>query len=37
MAVAEQTETGTVAAQAARRKRSFRPRYPGWLTVPTLL
>ena len=37
MAVAEQTETEAVAAPAARRKRSFRPRYPAWLTAPSLL
>ena len=37
MAVAEQTETGAVAAPAARRKRSFRPRYPAWLTAPSLV
>ena len=37
MAVAEQTETGAVAPPAARRKRSFRPHYPAWLTAPLLL
>jgi ABC-type spermidine/putrescine transport system permease subunit I len=37
MAVAEQTDTEAVATPAARRKRSFRPRYPAWLTAPSLL
>jgi len=37
MAVAEQTDTAAVATPAPRRKRSFRPRYPGWLTAPSLL
>jgi spermidine/putrescine transport system permease protein len=35
MAVAEQTETKAVATPAPRRKRSFRPRYPAWLTAPS--
>jgi spermidine/putrescine transport system permease protein len=37
MAVAEQTETEAVATPAPRRKRSFRPHYPAWLTAPSLL
>ena len=37
MAVAEQTDTAAVATPAPRRKRSFRPRYPGWLTAPSLV
>jgi spermidine/putrescine transport system permease protein len=37
MAVAEQTETGAVATPGPRRKRSFRPHYPAWLTAPSLL
>ena len=37
MAVAEQTEPPAVATPAARRRRSFKPRYPAWLTAPSLL
>ena len=37
MAVAEQTDTAAVATPAPRRKRSFRPRYPAWLTAPSLV
>ena len=37
MAVAEQTGTEAVATPAPRRKRSFRPRYPAWLTAPSLV
>ena len=37
MAVAEQTETKAVATPVPRRKRSFRPRYPAWLTAPSLV
>ena len=37
MAVAEQTEPPAVATPAPRRRRSFKPRYPGWLTAPSLL
>jgi spermidine/putrescine transport system permease protein len=37
MAVAEQTETASAVPQAARRKRSFKPHYPTWLTVPSFL
>jgi spermidine/putrescine transport system permease protein len=36
MAVA-QKEPEVAAAPAARRRRSFRPRYPAWLTAPSLL
>ncbi len=36
MAVAEQTEQEAVATPAPRRKRSFRPHYPAWLTAPSL-
>jgi spermidine/putrescine transport system permease protein len=36
MAVAQQTETAA-AATPARRKRSFRPHYPAWLTAPAFL
>ena len=37
MAVAEQTEAEAVATPAPRRRRSFKPRYPAWLTAPSLL
>jgi spermidine/putrescine transport system permease protein len=38
MAVAEKTpEAAVVPATAARRRRSFKPRYPPWLTAPSLL
>jgi spermidine/putrescine transport system permease protein len=37
MAVAEQTEPPQVVTPPPRRKRSFRPRYPAWLTAPSLL
>ncbi len=37
MAVAEQTEPPAVVTPAPRRKRSFSPRYPAWLTAPSLL
>jgi spermidine/putrescine transport system permease protein len=36
MAVAQQTKTAA-AATPGRRKRSFRPHYPAWLTVPSFL
>ncbi len=36
MAVAQQTETAA-AATPTRRKRSFRPHYPAWLTGPAFL
>jgi spermidine/putrescine transport system permease protein len=36
MAVAEQTETEAVATPVPRRKQSFRPHYPAWLTAPSL-
>ena len=38
MAVAEQTgHRRPSPRRLARRKRSFRPRYPAWLTAPSLL
>ena len=38
MAVAEKTpEMAAAPAAARRRKRSFKPRYPPWLTAPSLL
>jgi spermidine/putrescine transport system permease protein len=37
MAVAEQAEQEVVTTQVRRRKRSFRPRYPAWLTTPSFL
>jgi spermidine/putrescine transport system permease protein len=38
MAVAEKTPEAAVApAAATRRRRSFKPRYPPWLTAPSLL
>jgi spermidine/putrescine transport system permease protein len=37
MAVAEQTGTEAVATPGPGRKRSFRPRYPAWLTAPSLV
>ena len=38
MAVAEKTpEVAAAPAAATRRKRSFQPRYPSWLTAPSLL
>ena len=37
MAVAEKTPEAAAAPAAARRRRSFRPRYPAWLTAPSLL
>src|SRR5215469_4647096 len=37
MAVAEQAEEEVVATPVPRRKRSFRPRYPVWLTAPSFL
>jgi spermidine/putrescine transport system permease protein len=37
MAVLEEAEREAAAPPAARRKRSFRPRYPAWLTAPSLL
>jgi spermidine/putrescine transport system permease protein len=36
MAVAEQTEAVAAATAAPRRGRSFKPRYPPWLTSPSL-
>jgi spermidine/putrescine transport system permease protein len=36
MAVAQQTETAA-AATPTRRKRSFQPHYPAWLTAPSFL
>jgi spermidine/putrescine transport system permease protein len=37
MAVAEQAQEEVVTTPVRRRKRSFRPRYPAWLTVPSFL
>jgi len=37
MAVVEKAEQDEIAPLAPRRKRSFRPRYPAWLTVPSFL
>jgi spermidine/putrescine transport system permease protein len=37
MAVAEQTGQEAAAPAAVARKRSFRPRYPAWLTAPSFL
>ncbi len=37
MAVVEEAEREAVAPSAPRRKRSFSPRYPAWLTVPSFL
>jgi spermidine/putrescine transport system permease protein len=38
MAVAEKTpEAAVVTTAAGRRRRSFKPRYPSWLTAPSLL
>ncbi|HEX9032127.1 MAG TPA: ABC transporter permease [Streptosporangiaceae bacterium] len=37
MVVADQVETKPAAAVKRRRARSFKPRYPGWLTAPSLL
>jgi spermidine/putrescine transport system permease protein len=37
MTVAGQAETAAASAAAPRRKRSFRPHYPPWLTVPSFL
>ena len=37
MAVAEKTPEVAAPPAATRRKRSFSPRYPAWLTVPSLL
>jgi spermidine/putrescine transport system permease protein len=37
MAVAEQAEEEVVTTPVRRRKRSFRPRYPAWLTAPSFL
>jgi len=37
MAVAQQTGTAAEAAVPARRKRSFSPHYPAWLTAPSFL
>ena len=36
MAVAEQAEQEVTAPPVPRGKRSFRPRYPSWLTAPSL-
>jgi len=37
MAVAEQAAEEVVTTPVRRRKRSFRPRYPAWLTTPSFL
>lgn len=37
MAVVEQAEEDVVTTPVPRRKRSFRPRYPAWLTAPSFL
>jgi len=37
MTITQQAETEAVGTPAPRRRRSFRPRYPAWLTVPSLL
>jgi spermidine/putrescine transport system permease protein len=37
MAVAEQAEEEVVTTPVRRRTRSFRPRYPAWLTAPSFL
>jgi spermidine/putrescine transport system permease protein len=37
MAVAEKTPPVAAAPAAARRRRSYKPRYPAWLTAPSLL
>src|SRR6266480_1896220 len=37
MAVVEEAEKEAVAPSATRRKRSFRPHYPAWLTAPSFL
>jgi spermidine/putrescine transport system permease protein len=37
MAVAQQTPPVALPAVGKRRRRSFSPRYPGWLTSPSLL
>ena len=37
MAVVEQEKEETVATPVPRRRRSFRPRYPAWLTAPSFL
>ncbi|MGE5137112.1 MAG: ABC transporter permease [Gemmatimonadota bacterium] len=37
MAVAEKTPEVAAAPAATRRARSFKPRYPSWLTAPSLL
>jgi spermidine/putrescine transport system permease protein len=37
MAVVEQEEEQEVARPVPRRRRSFRPRYPAWLTAPSFL
>jgi spermidine/putrescine transport system permease protein len=37
MTVAEKTPDVAAAPPATRRKRSFRPHYPAWLTAPSLL
>ena len=37
MAVAEKTPDVAAAPAATRRRRSFKPRYPAWLTAPSLL
>ena len=36
MAVAEKTPDVAAPRAATRRRRSFKPRYPGWLTTPSL-
>jgi spermidine/putrescine transport system permease protein len=37
MTVAEQAEKAAASVAAPRRKRSFRPHYPAWLTAPSFL
>ncbi len=37
MAVAEKAEEEVVTTPVRRRKRSFRPRYPAWLTAPSFV
>ena len=37
MAVVEEAEREALTPPASRRRRSFRPRYPAWLTVPSFV
>ena len=37
MTVVEEAEKDTLIPPASRRKRSFQPHYPGWLTVPSFV